>query len=90
MAATLQIHEARAGLNTLDERLKRDRVLFVTRHGKPVFAAVDLDYWEAANDTIEVLSDPEAMQMLRDSIADIRAGRLIDHDDLTASSAATP
>lgn len=81
-ATTLDISEARKQFNSLDQRLKGDRVIYVTRHNKKAFAVVDLDYLSAVIETVEVLADPEAMQMLRDSIADIRAGRLYDHDDV--------
>lgn len=79
---TLDISEARKQLNSIDERLKDERVIVITRHGKQVFAVVDLEYLSAVKETIEILSDPEAMQMLQQSIADIRAGRLHDHDDV--------
>lgn len=79
---TLDISEARKQLNSIDERLKDERVIFVTRHSKKAFAVVDLEYLSAVLETIEVLSDPEAMQMLQQSIEDIRAGRLHDHDDV--------
>lgn len=81
-APTLDISEARKQLNSLDERLKDERVIVVTRHNKKAFAVVDLDYLAAVVETIEILNDPEAMRMLEQSIADIRAGSLHDHDDV--------
>lgn len=54
----------------------------VTRHIKKAFALVNLDYLSAVVETIEILNDPEAMRMLQESIEDIRAGRLHDHDDV--------
>ena len=78
---TLDISEARKQLNSLDKRLTPDRpVLYITRHNKKAFVAVNLEYFSALLETMEVLSDPQALEMLRDSIADIRAGRLLDHD----------
>lgn len=79
---TLDISEARKQLNSIDERLKDEQVIVITRHNKQVFAVVDLEYLSAVRETIEILNDPEAMEMLRQSIADIRAGRLHDHDDV--------
>lgn len=79
---TLDISEARKQLNSIDERLKDEQVIVITRHSKQVFAVVDLDYLSAVQETVEILNDPEAMQMLQQSIADIRAGRLHDHDDV--------
>jgi antitoxin YefM len=82
MLETLDISEARRQLNSIDERLKDERVIVVTRHNKRAFAVVDLEYLSAVMETIEILSDPEAMRMLQQSVEDIRAGRLHDHDDV--------
>lgn len=82
MAATLDISEARKQLNTLDERLKADRVICVTRHSKKAFAVIDLDYLSALMDTIEILADKDAMDMLSSSIDDVKAGRVHDHADV--------
>ena len=81
-APTLDISEARKQLNSIDERLKDERIIYITRHNKKAFAVVNLDYLSAVIETIEVLNDPEAMQMLQRSLEDIRAGRLHDHDDV--------
>jgi antitoxin YefM len=82
MSKTLDISEARKQLNSIDERLKDERVIVITRHSKKAFAVVDLEYLSAVTETVEVLSDPEAMRMLQESLNDIRAGRLHDHDDV--------
>ena len=80
--ATLDISEARKQLNSIDERLKDERVIYVTRHNKKAFAVVNLDYLAAVMETLEILTDPNAMKMLQDSIQDIREGRLHDHEDV--------
>lgn len=82
VAPTLDISEARKQLNSLDERLKDERVIYITRHNKKAFAVVDVDYLSAVIETIEILNDPEALRMLQQSIKEIRAGRLHDHDDV--------
>jgi PHD/YefM family antitoxin component YafN of YafNO toxin-antitoxin module len=82
MPQTLDIDEARKHLDSIDKRLKDESVIYVTRHNKRAFAVVDLEYLAAVMETIEVLSDPEAMQMLEKSIEDTRAGRLHDHESV--------
>jgi PHD/YefM family antitoxin component YafN of YafNO toxin-antitoxin module len=82
LGATLDISEARKQLNSIDERLKVERIIYVTRHNKKAFAVVNLDYLSAVIDTVDILADPEAMRMLKESVDDIRAGRLHDHDDV--------
>lgn len=82
VSETLDISEARKQMASLADRLRQERVIRVTRHGKDAFALVDLEYWSAVMETLEILADPEALKMLQDSIADIRAGRLYDHEDV--------
>ena len=80
--STLDISEARRLFNSLDERLKHDHVIRVTRHGKEAFAVVDLEYLDAVLETLDVLADPEATQMLQQSLEDIREGRVHEHEDV--------
>jgi PHD/YefM family antitoxin component YafN of YafNO toxin-antitoxin module len=80
--STLDISEARKKLTQMDERLRRDRVIWVTRHNKRAFAMVDTELLEAVLETLEILSDPEACKMFQESLQDIRAGRLHDHEDV--------
>jgi len=81
-SATLDISEARKQFNSLDERLESERVIYVTRHNKGAFAVVNLDYLSNLMETIEVLSDPNAMEMLKQSIADIQDGKIYDQEDV--------
>ena len=76
----LDITEARNQFNRLDERLREEKVVRITRHGRPVFAVVDHEYLAAILETIEVMADPEAHRLLLESLDDIRAGRLHDHE----------
>jgi antitoxin YefM len=80
--ATLDISEARKQLNTIDQTLRSKHVIEITRHNRKVFALIDLEYLETVQETIEVLSDPEAMQMLQDSLKDLRAGRVHTQSDV--------
>jgi PHD/YefM family antitoxin component YafN of YafNO toxin-antitoxin module len=82
IGATLDISEARRQFNSLDERLESEQVIYVTRHNKAAFALVDTEYLCAMMETIEIISDPRSLEMFQQSIADIRAGKLHDHDDV--------
>lgn len=81
-APTLDISEARKHLNSIDERLKDDRVIYVTRHNKRAFAVVNLDFLSAVMSTIDILADSESMALIEKGIADIREGRFRNHDDV--------
>jgi PHD/YefM family antitoxin component YafN of YafNO toxin-antitoxin module len=79
---TLDISEARKQFTTLDKRLREDQVIWVTRRNKRAFAVVDTDLLQTVLETIEILSDPDALAMLQQSMQDIKAGRLHDHEDV--------
>lgn len=78
----LDISEARKQLTRIDERLKEDRIIWVTRHNKRAFACVDIAWMETILETLAVLDDPATFKMLNESLEDIRHGRVYDHDDL--------
>lgn len=82
LGATLDISEARRRFNTLDRDLQERPVIYITRHSKSAFAVVDIEYLETIMETMEVLADGDARKLLEESIQDIQAGKLIDHDDL--------
>ena len=79
---TLDISEARRVIASLDERLREQKVIWVTRHNKRAFAVVDTELLETIFETLDILNDPDAIRMLQDSLEDIRQGRLFDHDDV--------
>ena len=79
---TLDISEARKQFTKLDERLLNDRVIWVTRHSKKAFALIDTELLQTILETIEIMSDPDSLEMLSQSLDDIRAGRLHDHEDV--------
>lgn len=79
---TLDITEARAQINKLDERLKDEMVIRVTRHNKEVFAIVDIEYLATILETIEILSDPKSHELYLQSLDDLRNGRVHDQDDV--------
>ncbi|MBX3364160.1 MAG: type II toxin-antitoxin system Phd/YefM family antitoxin [Phycisphaeraceae bacterium] len=79
---TIDISDARSQFGRLDERLKNEHVIRVTRHNKPVFAVVDLEFLSTVLETIEIVSDPESYRMFMESLEDIRQGRIHDHEDV--------
>jgi PHD/YefM family antitoxin component YafN of YafNO toxin-antitoxin module len=82
MPNTLDISEARKKFNTLDAELEKTPVIIITRHNKDTFAVVNIEYLEAIVDTMDILGDPEAMQMLQESVRAIEDGHLIDQEDV--------
>lgn len=82
ISETLDITEARNQFTRLDERVGDEKVIRVTRHNKPVFAIVDIEFLETVLETIEIVSDPESYRLFQQSLEDIRRGRVVDHEDV--------
>lgn len=82
MSNVLDISEARKRFNTLDKEFGDDPIIYIKRHGKDVFAIVNTEYLETVMETMNILSDPEAVAMLQASIDDIEQGRLIDQEEI--------
>lgn len=79
---TLDITEARNQFNKLDERLRDEQVIRITRHNKPVFAVVDIEYLKVLLETIEIMSDPTSFEHFQKGLKDMKEGRVHDHDDV--------
>jgi len=75
----LTITQARRGLPNLPERLARvpERAVTITRRGRPVLAVMPWEFYESIVETLDVLSDPEMVLALRESIEDLKHGRLV-------------
>jgi antitoxin YefM len=74
-------------LNTVDARRKLTRLpeelenspatVAVTRRGKPVLAIMTWDDYQAILETMEILSDDNAVEQLRRSIKEVKEGKTI-------------
>ena len=70
--------DARRELTKLPERLEaHPATVAVTRRGKPVLAIMAWEDYEAIMETLEILSDEEAVEQLRRSIQEVKEGRTI-------------
>ena len=77
----LTISEARKALLDLPEKLARtpERAVTITRRGQPVLAILPWEFYESIVETLEILGDPEMVTALRESLEDLKRGRLISH-----------
>ena len=74
MAKTLPISKVKARLNELVAAVQqREEEVVVTRNGKPVAVLVNYEY-KRELETLDVLSDPDLMEQIRKSLADLAAG----------------
>jgi antitoxin YefM len=80
MLKYLTITEAQEQLLDLPDDLKEDPII-ITKHGKPVIAAISFEKYESLLETLEILSDKEFTQELQESIAQEERGETISWND---------
>ena len=75
MAKILPISEVKARLPELVTGVEeREEQVVVTRNGRPAAMLVSYAEYEGLKETLDVLSDPELMKQIRQSLASIAAG----------------
>ena len=74
MSETLPLADVKARLSELVERVvsEHDRVL-ITRRGRPAAVLMSPDDLEALEETLDLLSEPDAMEEIRRAEADLDA-----------------
>jgi prevent-host-death family protein len=79
----LTISEARKALLDLPEKLSRtpERAVTITRRGQPVLAILPWEFYESIVETLEILGDPEMVTALRESLEDLKQGRVVSHTE---------
>ena len=78
--ATLSITDARKEFLTLPDRFTEDsdlKSIIITKRGEPVFDLVPHGYIETIVETLEIMSDPEQLEALKQSVKDVEKGRLL-------------
>ncbi len=78
MADTIPFSEVKAHLSELADRVEtqRDRIL-VTRNGRPSFVLMSPDELESIEETLDILSDSELVDSLRESLQEAAEGKLL-------------
>lgn len=78
MADTIPFSEVKAHLSELADRVEtqHDRIL-VTRNGRPSFVIMSPDELESLEETLDILSDAELVEALRESLQDVAEGRVL-------------
>jgi prevent-host-death family protein len=85
MSETLPLAEVKAKLSEMVDRVEHthDRIT-VTRNGRPAAVIISPDELASLEETLELLSDPDAMTELREAKAAIDAGDYVTGDELRA------
>jgi prevent-host-death family protein len=82
MIKSLPISEARREINNIAASLDREDTISVTSRGKEVLAILPWDSYEAIVETLDIMSDPELMNSLKQSIAEYKSGKAEDWDEV--------
>ncbi|MFT3852793.1 MAG: type II toxin-antitoxin system Phd/YefM family antitoxin [Ilumatobacteraceae bacterium] len=83
MSETLPLAEVKAKLSEMVDRVEHthDRIT-VTRNGRPAAVLISTEELASLEDTLELLSDAEAMAQLRAADAALAAGDYVTGDEL--------
>ncbi|MDA8043989.1 MAG: type II toxin-antitoxin system Phd/YefM family antitoxin [Actinomycetota bacterium] len=85
MSETLPLAEIKAHLSEIVDRVEREHERVVlTRNGRPAAVILSPGDLEALEDTLELLSDPQALAEIRAGRDDVAAGRTVTAEDLRA------
>jgi prevent-host-death family protein len=78
MTITMPISDVRQRLTTLASEMKPGETVIVTQKGNPTMAILPYGLYDSLVETLAIMSDPEALKMLREGIKDIAEGRMQD------------
>ena len=79
----LPLAEIKKRLSEIVDGVERrhDRVV-LTRHGRPAAVIISPDELESLEETLELLSDPNAVREIREADAAVEAGEVVTADEL--------
>ena len=80
MIRTMTISDARKKLTSLD--LNREETVAVTSRGKRVYALMAWDVYESLSETLDILSDPDLVEQLQQSMKEADQGELVSHEEV--------
>ncbi|MFO5492288.1 type II toxin-antitoxin system Phd/YefM family antitoxin [Cuspidothrix issatschenkoi] len=80
MLKHLTITEAQQQILDLPDDVQQEPII-ITKHGKPVMAAISFEQYESLLETLAILFDKEFTQQLQESIAQADRGETISWND---------
>lgn len=69
-------HARQQFFKLLEQAAKPGHNVTVTMEGEPRVVLMSVEEYEGWVETLEIMSDPELMQQIREGIADMKAGRV--------------
>jgi prevent-host-death family protein len=84
--STVPLRDAKANLSRyVDEVAREHERVTITRNGRPVAVILAAEDLEALEETLDVLSDPHALDDIREAEADYAAGRVLNAEQVQAT-----
>ncbi|MCW2897957.1 MAG: prevent-host-death family protein [Streptosporangiaceae bacterium] len=85
---TLPLADVKARFSELISRVEKEQdQITVTRNGRPAAVVVSIDEWESLQETLDVLSDPEAVVAIAESREATARGEVYTTEDILADLA---
>jgi antitoxin YefM len=77
LSEQIPLGDVKNRLSEVIERIRREhgRVV-VTKHGQPAAVILSVEDLESLEQTLEILSDPELLESIKESEEDVRKGRV--------------
>lgn len=83
MSETLPLAEIKAHLSEIVDRVEREHERIVlTRNGRPAAVILSPEDLEALEDTLELVSDPQALAEIDEARDDLARGRTVSAEEL--------
>lgn len=85
---TLPLADVKARLSELVSQVEKQHdQITVTRNGRPAAVVVSIEEWESLQETLEVLSDPEAVAAIAEAREQVARGEVYTTEDVLADLA---
>ena len=83
MIKNMSISETRNKLTSLHGELRSSGdTVAVTSRGNPVLALLNWDLYESITETLAIMSDPDLVKALQQSIREAKAGKTVSLEDV--------
>jgi antitoxin YefM len=77
LAEQMPLGEVKNRLSEVVDTVEREHArLVITKHGRPAAVLISVDDLESLEETLDIMSNPQLMADLRESMADLAAGRV--------------
>jgi len=88
---TIPLSVAKASLSRLIDEISKTHTAFqITRSGVPEGILLSASEYESLIETLKILSDPDLMRQIRQSVKEIETGILLTHEEVSVDVLGRP